>query len=54
VVECSEFLDLWEGLDLGKDSDLVRYFKSVLDRRKENEDRKQKVASSARLQCYAL
>ena len=40
MAECSEFFDLREGLDLGKDSDLVRYFKSVLERRTENEDRK--------------
>ena len=37
VIESSEFLNLRQCLDLGKD--LVRYFKSVLDRRKENEDR---------------
>ena len=37
VVDCEEYADIKEGLDLTKDSDLVQIFKNVLKRRAENE-----------------
>ena len=37
VVECEEYADIKDGLDLSKDSDLVLFFKNVLKRRAENE-----------------
>ena len=37
VVDCEEYADIKEGLDLTKDSDLVQFFKNVLKRRAENE-----------------
>ena len=37
VVECEEYADIKNGLNLSKDSDLVLYFKNVLKRRAENE-----------------
>ena len=38
VVCCAEFADIREGLDMSKDSDMVKIFKGVLERRKENEN----------------
>ena len=37
VVDCAEFSDIREGLDMTKDSDMVKFFKGVLERRRENE-----------------
>ena len=37
VVDCAEFADFREGLDMSKESDMVKFFKGVLERRRENE-----------------
>ena len=36
VVDCAELADIREGLDMSKDSDMVKFFKGVLERRREN------------------
>ena len=40
VVVCEEFSDIREGLDMSKDRDMVKYFKGVLERRRDNEKEK--------------
>ena len=37
MMDCAEFSDIREGLDMSKDSDMVKFFKGVLERRRENE-----------------